>query len=466
MLQHHNRESYETFFQTTGVLDERPMADASISYIAFKTNGQWRLARAKVYLDSLPESMLPPHETASVRIGRHRFADLGKSVKQFLDDSIDASTFEFPEGSCAFLCDDHGYSTNIFDLHHDGLRQNNRLRMLSISGKSSQEYFNELAISWELKSHAQPYDSLEELAKSYGTGIPNGGQPIVELIAYQTTAIEKPVSTIKTGEVSLCQVLLNGFDPSKASLGYIVYRGNRALKRGSIDGTAMTWTAHPEIQRGRASLSVEVGSVVKCFARYAGITHHETWVDDPSLAQNPRRTAYSTFDEALIEMKALLEGPYVKGRDARQVETALSWVLWMLGFSPIQIGGVKKTQTAPDLIVAAPSGDLALVECTTGLLGADKKLPQLAARTVLVRNKLDAAGNFGTRLISILITTRSRDEVAAELDQAHQMNILVATKEDIDRSISQSLISMDANALYDLACKKLDDRRQKHQPPF
>jgi hypothetical protein len=165
-------------------------------------------------------------------------------------------------------------------------------------------------------------------------------------------------------------------------------------------------------------------------------------------------------------MKALLEGPYVKGRDARQVETALSWVLWMLGFSPIQIGGVKKTQTAPDLIVAAPNGDLALIECTTGLLSADKKLPQLAARTVLVRKKLDAAGNLGTRLISILITTRSRDEVASELDQAHQMNILIATKEDIDRSISQSLISMDANALYDQAVKALDERRQKHKAPF
>ncbi len=466
MLKHQNLESYESFFQTTGVLDGRPMAGASISYIAFLINGQWRLARARLYLESLPENMLPPHETASVRIGRHRFADLGKSVKKFLDDSIAASAFAFPEGSCAFLGDEHGYSTNVVDLHHDGLREGNRLRMLTISGKRSPEYFNEPAISWELKSHAQPYDSLQELANYYGTGIPNGGQPTVEVIAYQTTAIEKPASTIKDGEANLCQVLLHGFDPDKASLGYIVYRGSQVLKRGSFEGTDMTWSAHPEIQRGRTSLSVVPGSVVKCFARYAGITHHETWVDDPSLAQNQRRTAYATFDDSLLELKALLDGPYVRGRDARQVETALSWVLWMLGFSPIQIGGVKKTQTAPDLIVAAPNGDLALVECTTGLLSADKKMPQLAARTVLVRKKLDAAGNLGTRLISILITTRSRDEVASELEQAQQMNILVATREDIDRSIAQSLISMDANALYEQAVKALDERRQKHKVPF
>lgn len=138
----------------------------------------------------------------------------------------------------------------------------------------------------------------------------------------------------------------------------------------------------------------------------------------------------------------------------------------MLGFSPIQIGGVKKTQEAPDLIVAAPNGDLALIECTTGLINADKKVPQLAARTVLVRKKLDAAGNHGTRLLSILITTRSRAEIESEFDQAHQSNILVATKEDIDLAISNSLVSMDANALYERAVKTLDERRQKHKIPF
>lgn len=466
MLQNQNLESYEKFFETTGVLDGRPMADASISYLAFRFNGHWQLVRARLYLESLPESLLPPYETASVRIARHRFIDLGKSVKQFLDTSIEASVFEFPEGSCTFKCDDYGHSTHVTDLHHDGLREGNRLRMLTISGTSAAEYVNEPAISWELKSHPQPYDSLQELANSYGTGLPNGGQPIVELIAYQTTAIEKPTSTIKDAEAMLCQVLLNGFNPEKASLGYIVYRGNVALKRGSFNGGEMTWSADLEIQRGRISLAVEPGSVIKCFARYAGITHHETWVDDPSIAQNQRRNAYSTFDEGLVGMRALLDGPYVKGRDARQVETALSWLLWMIGFSPIQIGGVSKTQTAPDLIVAAPNGNLAVIECTTGLLNADKKLPQLAARTVQVRKKLDAAGNHGTQLISLLITTRTRDEVESELDQAHQSNILVVTKEDIDRAISQSIVSMDANALYDRAAKTLDERRQQHKVPF
>ena len=466
MLQNQNRESYEKFFETTGVLDGRQMADASISYLAFHHNGHWRLARAKLYLENLPESMLPPYETASVRIARHRFADIGKSVKQFLNDSIEASSFEFPEGPCEFTCDKHGHSIHVADLHHDGLREGNRLRMLTISGTSMPEYVDEQAMNWELKSHPQPYDSLQELANSYGTGLPNGGQPTVELIAYQTTAIEKATSTIKDTKAMLCQVLLKGFNPEKASLGYIVYGGNRALKRGSFNGAEMTWSTDLEIQRGRISLVVEPGSVVKCFARYAGVTHHETWVDDPSISQNQRRTAYATFDEGLSGMKALLEGPYVKGRDARQVETALSWLLWMIGFSPIQIGGVSKTQTAPDLIVAAPNGNLAVIECTTGLLNADKKLPQLAARTVQVRKKLDAAGNPGTRLISLLITTRTRDEVASELDQAHQSNILVATKEDIDRAISQSLVSMDANALYELAVKTLDERRQKYNVPF
>lgn len=94
---------------------------------------------------------------------------------------------------------------------------------------------------------------------------------------------------------------------------------------------------------------------------------------------------------------------------------------------------------------AAPNANLAVVECTTGLLNAEKKLPQLLSRTVQVRKSLEAAGNPNTQLISILITTKSRAEVEAELEQAYQANILVATKEDIESALSNTLVALDAN---------------------
>lgn len=465
-LQHQNADSYERFFKTIDALDGRQMADAVISYIAFRADDRWQLAHAKLYLDGVPDVNLAPYETPSVRVARHRILDLSDSVKGFLDNSISATAFTFPEGVCTFSCDSYGYSTHVMDLHPEGVQAGNRLRMLTISGGRIADNVNNIEISWELKGNSQPFDSLEELTSIYGTGLPSGGQSKVEIIAYQTTAIERSASAIKDTEATLSQVLLKGFNPAKASLGYIVYKGGRALQRGSLSGDALVWATDSELQRGYATLTVERGAVIKCFACYGGITHHEAWINDPSLTQNPRRTAYETFDEGLAALKSLLDGPYVKGRDARQVEAAVAWLLWMLGFSPIHIGAISKTQTAPDLIVAAPNGNLAVIECTTGLLSADKKLPQLVARTVQVRKRLDAAGNAGVQLLSILITTKSREEVKAELDQAIQSNVLVVTREDIEKALSQSVISTDANAIYSQAVSTLNTQRQPNRLPF
>jgi len=466
MLQNQNLESYEKFFETAGVLDGRQMEGAEITYLAFKIDGRWQLVRAKLFLEGISGKALAPYETASVRVGRHTLVDLGTSVKQFLDDSLTASALHFPEGICTFKCDTYGHSTHVTDLHHDGLREGTRLRMLTITGENTSGQFSEPVISWELKSHAQPYDSLQELTHIYGTGFPGGGQLMIEIIGYQTTAIETALSTINGSVATICQALLKGFSPEKASLGYIVYKSNIALQRGSFTGSEIEWSTGASFQSGCVKLTVEPGSVVKCFARYGGITHHERWVVDPTFAQNSRRNTYETFDEGLVALKSLLDGPYVKGRDARQVETALTWLIWMCGFSPIQIGGNSKTQTGPDLIVAAPNGNLAVIECTTGLLSADKKLPQLVARTVQVRRKLDAVGNASVQLISVLITTRTREEVRAELDQATRADILVATREDIETALSRSIVSMDANALYDFAVATLKERQLNHKQPF
>jgi hypothetical protein len=52
----------------------------------------------------------------------------------------------------------------------------------------------------------------------------------------------------------------------------------------------------------------------------------------------------------------------------------------MLGFNPVQLGLTGKTQDFADLILVTPNGHAAIVECTTGLLRADNKLPKLLAR--------------------------------------------------------------------------------------
>lgn len=396
-----------------------------------------------------------------MRAGRHQFADLGTSAQEFLDQALAVGCLRLPEVEIQFSPPATGYSTYAIDLHPDGLEQGNRLRMLTISGTRALDAVNNTAVDWELKSGRQPYDSLGDLANVYGIGLPGGSDSKIELIAYQTTAVDATQSHISGTKAHLFQVLLKGFDPKKTSLGYIVYRNGGPVERGSFSGAEMSWNEDDKFQKGAAILPVEPGSVVKCFASYAGVAHHERWVVDPALAQNIRRTSYETFDLGLAGLKEILQRPYVKGRDAREVEAGIAWILWMLGFSPIHLGAVGKTQTAPDLIVAAPSGKLAVVECTTGLLKAENKLAQLVERGSVLKKRLAAAGAGSTPVLYLMITTKSKDEVSAELDQATQAGVLVATKEDIERAIARTQIPVNPDEMYEQALVALQKANSK-----
>ena len=89
-----------------------------------------------------------------------------------------------------------------------------------------------------------------------------------------------------------------------------------------------------------------------------------------------------------------------------------------------------------------------MVECPTGILKENNKLPLLVARTEQIRKGLLTSGNQHIRVLPVLATTKTRDEVRAELDQAHSLGVLVVTKENILTLIERTIIFPDANKLY------------------
>jgi hypothetical protein len=86
--------------------------------------------------------------------------------------------------------------------------------------------------------------------------------------------------------------------------------------------------------------------------------------------------------------------------NARDLEAGVAWLLWMIGFSAAHLGSTTRTQDAADLIVTSPAGHFAVVECTTGLLRTDNKLPTLVARATEVRKRLDSGNNRHLAVIS------------------------------------------------------------------
>jgi hypothetical protein len=174
------------------------------------------------------------------------------------------------------------------------------------------------------------------------------------------------------------------------------------------------------------------------------------------------RALIESYDPELKQIKAMLfEGDKRGGGDTRAVESAVSWLLWMMGFTPAHFGSTKQLQDGPDILATTPSRNIVMVECTTGMLKVDK-LAKLAERRTNLRDRLNASGHSFLRIIAAIATTMRRAEIEADIEHAERLGILVITREDLENSLSQTLVSQDPEVGFrqaEEAIKKAKEKR-------
>jgi hypothetical protein len=100
-----------------------------------------------------------------------------------------------------------------------------------------------------------------------------------------------------------------------------------------------------------------------------------------------------------------------------------------------------------------------VVECTLGLLRADGKLSKLAARTVNVRDSLAASNLKHLRVLPVIVTAMTSDQVAADAGPAADVGVLVVTREDLDEVQNELVRFPDANSLFERGLRAVQDRQ-------
>jgi hypothetical protein len=173
---------------------------------------------------------------------------------------------------------------------------------------------------------------------------------------------------------------------------------------------------------------------------------------------------YETFDNELVVLKDFLTKAQARGRNARDLEAGVSWLFWLLGFSIAQLGSTERTQDAADVIAVSPSGQYAIIECTTGLLRSDNKMPLLIARTEAVRRRLIAANQSHLKVLPVMVTSRTREEVRADIEQAEKLGVLVLTQEWLEQAATRTLIAPNADELFAQAEKTVQEELARHDP--
>ena len=175
---------------------------------------------------------------------------------------------------------------------------------------------------------------------------------------------------------------------------------------------------------------------------------------------NPRAAILALVDPSgsLTQTYLRPEMP-ARGKAADDFEAAIAWLLWALGFSVASFGTHAKTRDAFDVIATTPRGDFLVVECTLGMLRAEGKLSRLAARTVNVRDSLAASNMTHLRVLPVIVTAMTGEQVAADAGPAAELGVLVITREDLDEVQNELVRFPDADSLFERGLRAVQDRQ-------
>lgn len=152
-----------------------------------------------------------------------------------------------------------------------------------------------------------------------------------------------------------------------------------------------------------------------------------------------------------------------RGRDARDLESRIAWLLWILGFSVGHFGGTDPNQETADLIAVTPKGHFAVIECTTGSLREGNKISLVIDRAARVRQSVAASNNKEVRVLPVIVGSRARAEIGADIEQAEKQGVLVISRENLEQAVAGNLVFVNAEQLYEAAIKRVDSAKAKHE---
>lgn len=441
-----SQEHINIFFDSIASWGEA-IGDPSLTFAAVKSGKDFEITQARLLVGTNgPFTPFGYFSSSRVRAGHFPLRQVELSPRQYVDKVL-SGVCPTPWGEVLFSGNETGqYSSSHQQFHPDGVARGERIEVLSLLGRRLDIEPRILDLDWEVKGADEPYDSLQELYGRYRLGAVRFDVATIEVAALGVIAIDYS-SKIQEGWCELAIFASPLADTSKISVGCRII-GSDQIERRRFEGDKFLWMKLETGQlRGTVSFRVPKAAITQVYASYAGTVLHQAWVADPTNSQNALRAAYTAFDQETTILSELVSKPPGRG-NARELEAGVSWLLWMLGFRPAHLGNTNQLQEAPDILATSPAGHFVVVECTTGPLKTDSKLSLLIERAQRVRDSLKGSGNQHLKVLPVLVTSKRRWDVRADLDQAERLGVFVATAENLADGLSRTRVHADADQLF------------------
>lgn len=424
---------------------------AILTFIAVRQDKQFVLLEGQLLLSVIDQEPKPPFRTADIRAGQYRLSALNKSVAQILTE-VEAGLLKLPDGEIV-IPKFHGgsYQWDYNEFHPAGGQS--RLEVMTVYGREREALVDQRRLDWDLRAAEPPYDNIVELTNAYGLIFATGS---VRFEAAAPAVVVVDVEhEVRNTEASVGLVLSKGFDPTRAFLAYRILVKKNVVTRGRLSGDEFEWRDDGKSLRGSAKIAGPEAAIVHCFGGYEGRAQSYGWIVDPNNHQNARRAAYEAFDKDLKKLTEVLFRTPGPGKNAKSddFETAVSWLLWMRGYSVSLLGtkAIPELKEGPDLLATTPAGHFVVIECTMGMLKEDTKSAKLVGRANQVREHLEKSGNPHLKVLPVMITSLPRSAVEAELEGAAESGVFVITREGIEEALRTSFLFPDADREFNEA---------------
>jgi hypothetical protein len=361
---------------------------------------------------------------------------------------------------------DQDLSGSFDFLSPNALREGRRISILRVFGAMRHQFFDRTKVDWELRAAGPPFDGIADLASEIGLAVPESDRVHFEFALLNVAEID--YSSAVQGEVAQVKFLMaRKLDARKIRVGYKVFHARQMKARGFVEGKALSPIRDGEFIRGGFQLSVPKASVVQLFVSYDGSTQHQYWIVDAAALPNARRSVYALFDKELEVLNDyLFEKAQPRKIPQRDFEDGVAILLFISGFSVVNLGGVSRLQDAVDGLCYSPSGDYAVIECTVGHPDNDDKLSKLFSRSQLVRGALDRAGLQQKKLLPVLVTAMSKSEIPEpEIEKAAGMGVIVACREDLVSALQRAEFGENADRVFADAVRALEARQANSASP-
>lgn len=433
----------------------------SFAYLATRSGTEFVLVQGILWLNPFQADIPLSHfQSENVRAGHFKLSDIGKTFSEVIE-GLSKGALDTPHGSLMFPQAPPCHRTSFTPLHPSALQSQSRRNVLKITGAEQLLAAGPSVLDWELRSSPVPFDSVQELLSEYRLGGMFTDFITVEVVASDVMGFDGDLCRITEDKAIIAIRLADTLDTSQVSVGYReIHPGE--VNRGSVAGSQFAWIQESGRQAGKVELLVKRAAILHCYAIYNGVAQTHWFITDPTTSQNSRRVVVETFDPGLAILNEFMARSRGKSYDARDLEVAIAWMFWMLGFGTIQLGSTARTQDFSDIVLVTPQGNLAIVECTTGLLKAENKLAKLVSRHATLRERLNQSNGGHLKLLPIMVSTLPRAELQADLEQAERLGVVVLAREQLDQIVPRTVMAHNADELF----LETEKRMQQTQEAF